>query len=52
MTMTIIAERWICTKCGIYFYINKGAGVFTGANCPICWQRTAGKYIKDVKIIV
>ena len=50
--ITIIGEKYQCRKCGRYYYINKGAGELMGANCPFCWNRTEGKYLRDVRIIL
>ena len=49
--ITIMGEKWICTRCGKYFYINEGAGAIINPRCPFCWsERGVGKFIQMVRI--
>jgi hypothetical protein len=54
MIFNIMAEKWTCTKCGKYYYINEGAGELMGTLCPFgcnVERGGIGKKISKVKII-
>lgn len=49
----IMGEKWICTRCGKYYYINEGAGELMGTICPFCYGgKGIGKFVRMVKIIL
>lgn len=53
MRIQIEGEKWICTRCGRYYYINSGAGELMGSNCPFCWGgKGIGKFVRKVKIVL
>jgi hypothetical protein len=48
--ITIIGDKYICPKCGKYFYVNTGAGAITGIRCPFFCSGGKGKFIQSVRI--